>query len=639
MHVKDRDKENSTREMDADPEARQQTINIRNIRIYKLDPELANQIAAGEVVERPASVLKELLENSLDAGSSQIDISIERGGLGLIRVQDNGHGICKDDLELALSQHATSKILSFADLEGVASFGFRGEALASISAVARLNLSSCVKGQASGFSIQKAGRNAHIQLSLSPPTLGTTVEVRELFYNTPARRKFLRSERTESLYIDECFKRIALSQPAVSFTLRVDSKPPKRLVACKTLEAESRRVAELCGSTFIKTAHYIEAESNGLKIRGWLGSPTQTRAQADLQYFYVNGRSIRDKVVNYALRQAYQEYQVGGRHPSYVLFFELDPEAVDVNVHPTKHEVRFREVRAVTAFLIYSVRQALGEAMVSAMGTILPGTDTESLAGGQTDGLSENLLYGLVKDDNYKENNFDKSQDLESHITQPVAYQLLTKTQNSILIAEINSQTQETPEQWIHRVLTIIGNEFLVGENSEGLVLLDIKALVKAKTEQVMTKALLVSNSEIASRPLLMPFRIELKDLEKNNTLEHAKINFAQLGFSWSQIGPNSVLIRQVPFVINTIANDFEPFLEKLISLPEQEQAIAWIAEYVAKHEKLDLSEEKISKFLQDVQMVLQNQHNEGKFKSDKSLKSIYYRQLTLLDFKKIFAS
>jgi DNA mismatch repair protein MutL len=571
-------------------------------RIYKLAPELANQIAAGEVVERPASILKELMENSLDAGSSQIDVTIEKGGLGLIRVQDNGHGICQEDLELALSQHATSKILSFADLEGVASFGFRGEALASISAVSRLTLSSCVLGQVSGFCIQKEGRNGSITLSASPPTLGTTVEARDIFYNTPARRKFLRSEKTESLYIEECFKRIALSQPRVSFTLRIDAKPIKRLVACKNIEAESRRVAELCGQTFTKTAGFIEADNNGLKIRGWLGSPEQFRAQADCQYFYVNGRSIRDKVVSYALRQAYQEYLVAGRYPAYVLFFELDPEAVDVNVHPTKHEVRFREVRAVSAFLIYSIRQALSQTKSDSSMMDQPNAQDllNSLSGSSYSAATAaaTLEFG--------DRNLYHGTGIEGHIASPKSQPLF------------------------HKVLTILKDEFLVAENLEGLVLVDIRAVMAAKTRIILYKILRSPSSNtqemsieesnnnnleteslcsVQSRSLLMPLKFELKASAVSNAkfsiLENPKINFEQLGFSWSQIGPSAVLIRQVPFVIKNIDANFEEFFEKLLALSQLELAISLIADYVAKNEKLDMSEEKVNAFIKDLEIVL----------------------------------
>jgi len=664
-------------------------------RIYQLTPELANQIAAGEVVERPASILKELLENSLDAGSSQIDVSIERGGLGLIKVQDNGHGICKEDLELALSQHATSKILSFADLEGVASFGFRGEALASISAVSRLSLSSCVLGQTSGFSIQKEGRHGNVRLSVSPPVLGTSVEARDIFYNTPARRKFLRSEKTESLYIEECFKRIALSQPRVSFTLKIDAKPLKRWVACKTLEAESRRVAELCSLNFMKTAHYIEMENNGLKIKGWLGSAEQWRTQADLQYFYVNGRSVRDKVVSYALRQAYQEYQVPGRYPAYVLFFELDPEAVDVNVHPTKHEVRFREVRAITAFLIYSVRQALTQSMTIAMpmsmqmprqiprqiqmpmpiqmtnnndaaiqpiqsiveqrltqtlGSTSLGLGPSPLLTERTESTELTELTKLTKLRELRELRELEELTGRTELSELVDTEFLDRNGNvepglallalpgsmQMLEQKPPRQTPPRSDKLIHKILSILGNELLLAENPSGLVLVDISAVIKARTRKILTEFLEdPQDIPVQSRPLLMPLRLELKNLEKNHYLENHKINFAQLGFSWSQIGPTSILIRQVPCVIKTMGDDFEILFEKLLSASQMEQALELICEYVAQQERLDLSLEKAESLIKDLEIVLADTTANGKTEKRNIVSSVLpYRQIKIEDLR-----
>ncbi|HEV2523671.1 MAG TPA: DNA mismatch repair endonuclease MutL, partial [Gammaproteobacteria bacterium] len=328
-------------------------------RIHQLPVHLANQIAAGEVVERPASVLKELLENSLDAKSTEIDITVERGGIKLIQVQDNGLGICKEDLPLAIASHATSKIASLSDLEGVQSYGFRGEALASISSVSRLELISAVEDQSCGWSIQLEGRDKPPSLQPVAKRSGTLIAVRDLFYNTPARRKFLKSEKTEAAYLEEIFKRIALSQPAVAFKFQQGDGIQKRLPICRSLDAHIRRVAQLCGKRFVEEAYYIEAEANGLKLTGWLGSENAMRSQADLQYFYVNGRIVRDKIVMHAVRQAYQSVNSLGRFPAYVLYFECDALAVDVNVHPTKHEVRFREARTVHAFLSYAIQEGL----------------------------------------------------------------------------------------------------------------------------------------------------------------------------------------------------------------------------------------------------------------------------------------
>lgn len=652
-------------------------IEVRSFpkRIYKLSEELANQIAAGEVVERPASILKELLENSLDAGSTQIDISIEKGGLGLIRVQDNGHGICKEDLELALSQHATSKILSFKDLEGVSSFGFRGEALASIAAVSRLSLSSCVDGQDSGYCIQKSGRHGNIQLSVCPPILGTILEVRDVFYNTPARRKFLRSEKTEGLSIEECFKRIALSHPAVGFTLRIDNKPPKRLVACKSFEAENRRVAELCGANFIKQSQFMEAQNNGLKIQGWISLPKQTRAQADLQYFYINGRSIRDKVVNYALRQAYQGYELSGRHPAYVLFFELDPESLDVNVHPTKHEVRFRELRSVTAFLIYSIRQALAKAVVQDA-TVLEGKEiAESIEGaesrertGNTDGAENtegaegkslhsahsNRFNGTVSNQ-FKGRYLNLFQEPIQTFSAPI-------TSEPIFCESIKARYCEPVPT---RVLTVLNNEFVIAENPAGLLFIDIQAVIKAKTFNLLNQLLKEDLYDAKPRPslqprtLLMPLPVECKQNIKNSLFEDcdqdgnhdesqdwntdcnqygnsnvkSKNHLNQLGFFWTQIGPHSVLVRQVPFVMKTLGDDFVLFFQKLLSLEGPVQAMEWISEYVAKHEAANFNDEQLDEFIRNFEELM----SEKEKNSSVATAQAFYRLVILEELRKLF--
>lgn len=327
-------------------------------RIEKLSPLLANQIAAGEVIERPAAVVKELVENSLDAGATKIELDIEQGGMRLIRIRDNGSGISKDDLGLALSRHATSKIKHLTDLEKIMSLGFRGEALASVSSVSRLTLTSA-EANVSGYQVVTEGTD---QISDPEPAAhpqGTTIEVRDLFFNTPARKKFLRTEKTEFEHIDELVKRIALSVFNVNFTLKHNQKLIRQYrTATTSLECE-QRVSSLCGSTFIENALRIESEIAGLKLSGWAALPTFSRAQADLQYFYVNGRIVRDKLVNHAVRQAYQDVMYGNRHPAFVLFLEIPPDQVDVNVHPTKHEVRFRESRLVHDFVTRTIKDIL----------------------------------------------------------------------------------------------------------------------------------------------------------------------------------------------------------------------------------------------------------------------------------------
>ena len=330
-------------------------------RIKLLSPRLANQIAAGEVVERPSSVIKELLENSLDAGATRLDIDIEDGGIKLMRVRDNGSGIEQDDLPLALSRHATSKIYELDDLEAVATLGFRGEALASISSVARLALITSTNDDSLGWQVVAEGRDMQTEVSPAPHPRGTTVEVRDLFFNTPARRKFLRTEKTEYTHLEDVVKRLALSRFDVAFNLRHNNRAIYAWRAGDSQLEQERRVAQVCGPAFMESAVHIEMERNGLRLWGWVALPTFSRSQADLQHFYVNGRAIRDKLVSHAVRQAYQDVLYHGRHPAFVLYLELDPATVDVNVHPTKHEVRFRDNRSVHDFIYSSLHRALAQ--------------------------------------------------------------------------------------------------------------------------------------------------------------------------------------------------------------------------------------------------------------------------------------
>jgi DNA mismatch repair protein MutL len=327
-----------------------------------LPARLANQIAAGEVVERPASVVKELVENSLDSGATRIDIDIEKGGTKLIRIRDNGHGIDKDELTLALSRHATSKIHTLDDLEAIMSLGFRGEALASISSVSRLSLISRTATQEQAWLAYSEGRDMAVTLQPTAHPIGTTVEVLDLFFNTPARRKFLRTEKTEFGHIDELIKRIALSRFDVSIVLRHNGAVLRQYRASKTDAQVEKRIASACGAGFVRHMLKIELEHQGLTLRGWLADPNGARQQSDLQYCYVNGRMMKDKLINHAIRQSFEHSLSADQFPAYVLYIEIDPHQVDVNVHPAKHEVRFHQARLVHDFIYQAVASALAQA-------------------------------------------------------------------------------------------------------------------------------------------------------------------------------------------------------------------------------------------------------------------------------------
>ena len=324
-----------------------------------LSPQLTNQIAAGEVVERPASVVKELVENSLDAGANKIQIDIENGGANLIRIRDNGCGIPKEELSLALARHATSKISDLDDLEAILSLGFRGEALASISSVSRLTLTSRTEAQTEAWQVYAQGRDMETTIKPASHPVGTTVEVANLFFNTPARRKFLRTDKTEFAHIDEVIRRIALTKFNTAFTLTHNGKIIRQYRPAETLNQQLKRVGAICGDDFVKNALRIDWKHDDLHLSGWVATPNFSRTQNDLSYCYINGRMVRDKVISHAIRQAYAQYLPTDSYPAFVLFIDLNPHDVDVNVHPTKHEVRFHQQRLIHDFIYEGISHAL----------------------------------------------------------------------------------------------------------------------------------------------------------------------------------------------------------------------------------------------------------------------------------------
>ncbi|MFC3396779.1 DNA mismatch repair endonuclease MutL [Brenneria rubrifaciens] len=341
--------------------------------IQVLPPQLANQIAAGEVVERPASVVKELVENSLDAGATRIDIDIERGGAKLIRIRDNGAGIEKDDLALALARHATSKIATLDDLEAIVSMGFRGEALASISSVSRLTLTSRTARQSEAWQAYAEGRDMAVTIKPAAHPVGTTLEVLDLFYNTPARRKFMRTEKTEFTHIDEVVRRIALAHFDIAITLHHNGKLIRQYRPASDPSQHERRLGSICGSAFLQHALAVSWQHDDLTIHGWVADPAEAKQLPEMQYCYVNRRMMRDRLINHAIRQAYQDRLDNDRQPAYVLYLEIDPHQVDVNVHPAKHEVRFHQARLVHDFIYQAVMTVLQEAAAPRLAPSEPG--------------------------------------------------------------------------------------------------------------------------------------------------------------------------------------------------------------------------------------------------------------------------
>ena len=507
---------------------------MSNIQI--LSTQLANQIAAGEVVERPASVVKELCENSLDAGATKIDVEVQQGGAKLLKVRDNGFGISKEQLPLALSRHATSKIAQLEDLEAVSTLGFRGEALASIASVSRLSLTSnCDDG---GWMATSEGRDMAVQLKPAAHPRGTSVEVRDLFFNTPARRKFLRTDNTEYKRIDDSLKKLALSHMGVSFSLKHNNKVQFSLRAAEGQLEQEKRVADLCGSTFMQQALFLDDNRSGLRLWGWIGLPTFSRSQGDLQYFFVNGRSIKDKVVSHAVRQAYQDVLYHGRHPAYVLFLEIAPTDVDVNVHPTKHEVRFRDSGSVHTFVSSTLVKALASDRPQ---DHLQQHQSINPSGGenQSDAMDQSSLQLA----NYA--NVDYSRPWHRSESQAVRvpvgqYQSLYDTSKG----EADDNTEVPP---LGFAIAQLKGIFILAENAQGLIIVDMHAAHERITYERMKSA--YDDQGLVSQPLLVPENLVVSQREAAVVDENPSV-FEQLGFSVQRAGQESLIVREIPAIL-----------------------------------------------------------------------------------------
>lgn len=578
-------------------------------RIQVLDARLANQIAAGEVVERPASVTKELIENAIDAGSHRIEVDIEQGGARLIKVRDDGIGIGQQDLPLALARHATSKIGSLEDLEGVSSLGFRGEALASISSVSRLELvSNASEDPTDGWRVVAEGRSMEARVSPAPHPQGTSVSVRDLFFNTPARRKFLRTEKTEFAHVEEAFRRQALSRYDIGWVLRHNQKVVHQLPAVDSAASRERRIASLLGRNFIEHARYIERQAGSLRLSGWVGLPTHSRSQADQQYFFVNGRVVRDRLVAHAVRQAYRDVLYNGRHPVFVLYLDLEPDVVDVNVHPTKHEVRFRDGRMVHDFLFSSLHHCLAHTQpheaaenqgVNNQGADSQGADSHSIyhpsmdAGSDQTGAAQqgggDTSTPLAPEARWEQQGMALSSHGERH---PGAarvrrfmqgYQALHPDHEaSLLTPQTRASENATPDPE-HQVneqplaslmpaedptaapplgyaLGQLHGVYILAQNQEGLVVVDMHAAhERIVYERMKTQW---GQNGIDTQPLLVPVSLAASRGEVA-TVESEQAAIAQLGIEIDIAGPETLLVRQLPALLANA--DPEPLVRSLL--------------------------------------------------------------------------
>ena len=497
-----------------------------------LPSELIDQIAAGEIVERPASAVKELLENSLDARGTSIDLEVQAGGTRLIRIRDNGIGIPRDELALALSRHATSKISSLDDLESVNTLGFRGEALPSIGSVAQLRLTSRVQGAESGWSIDCDGGVVSAPRPAAHPP-GTTVEVRDLFFNTPARRKFLKTERTEFSHVDSVLRNLALTRFDVDWRLRHNGRTRLSLPPALGREGQEARLARVCGEAFVEHARYFEREVDDMHLMGWLAEPTFSRSQADMQFTFVNGRFVRDKVFRHAVRLGYEDVLFHGRQPAYVVFLRLDPRRLDVNAHPSKLEIRFRDSRNVHGFVHHTVESALasrldsGRRDASQPPARLAGSQVErahrsvpSLGGGGQHGLNLGMRRLDVRDATR-------------------LYDVLHAPPRTPPSAD------DTPP--LGFALAQLLGIYILAQNADGLIVVDMHAAHERITYERMKQQLKASG--LKSQPILVPVSLRVADNEAQ-AVEDARDELERLGFTANRRGLGEVRIDAVPLLL-----------------------------------------------------------------------------------------
>ena len=502
--------------------------------IHVLSPRLSNQIAAGEVVERPASIVKELVENALDAGSTQIDIDCEAGGIGRIRIRDNGAGIRSNELPLALSRHATSKISALDDLEAVSTLGFRGEALASIASVTRLDLISAVEGEA-GSMVSVEGRDMSPSIEAFGHPRGTTVDVRDLFFNTPARRKFLKTEKTEFGHIDAVVSRQALGRFDVGFRLTHQGRVTRHLPPALSGSVQSERIANLLGRGFMDAALVVDSSATGLSLKGWACRATFNRAQADCQNVFVNGRVVRDKLVSHALRQAYRDVLFHGRHPCYLLYLELDPAQVDVNVHPTKHEVRFRDSRLIYDFLLRSVSRVLAD-------------DRPEQVLGQ-----ESSFHAISADQQIETAQHQPGIRFGDSVRPSAGFDALSRLVKTTGLSESGKDFDQQDIPPMGYAVAQLHGVYIIAQTRDGMIIVDMHAAHERITYEALKHAL--DESGLVSQPLLIPVAVHVSQREAE-LVQEAQGLFQQFGLGVQCVGPETIRIEQVPAILRRASHE-----------------------------------------------------------------------------------
>lgn len=526
--------------------------------IRQLPDTLINQIAAGEVVERPASVVKELVENALDAGARRIDIDLEEGGVRLIRIRDDGDGIEPDELPLAVSRHATSKIASLDDLEGVSTLGFRGEALPSIASVSRFAVTSRRTGADRGASLEIDGGRIG-EITPKPHPQGTTVEVRDLFFNVPARRKFLKAERTELGHIEEWLRQLALARPDVELRVSHNGKPSRRWKGEGDLLSDAR-LNETLGEDFARNALHIEHEGAGLRLHGWIAQPTYSRASADQQYLYVNGRAVRDRSIAHAVKQAYSDVLFHGRQPAYVLFLELDPRRVDVNVHPAKHEVRFRDARLIHDF----VYRTLNDALAGTRAGQSPNAATAGAEPAAAEGGGGSVPYRWTPSQAPLGLQIEQTRAGYAALYGVGEAQAATVSggyaANASAYARFDTASRPQPAQPpalphsddatlppLGYAVAQLHGIYILAESAEGLIVVDMHAAHERIGYEKLKTA--HDGEGLRTQPLLVPAALAVSEREAD-VAEREEATLAALGFEVTRGGPQSLTLRSVPALL-----------------------------------------------------------------------------------------
>ena len=598
-------------------------------RIHTLNPALANQIAAGEVIERPASVVKELLENSIDAGATELIIRVEQGGSTLIEIMDNGRGIHAEDLPLAVMRHATSKIQTAEDLHAIVSLGFRGEALASIAAVSRLTLTSSQADDGIGYQVEVNGTafdHQEIQAVAAPK--GTHIRVQDLFFNVPARRKFLKKPGTEFGHIEEIVRRLALTHFDIRFVLEHNQSIKLNLPIADSGELRFQRVQQLLGRAFTENAYWMDADSINMRLTGWLGHPSDARAQADLQYVYVNGRIVKDKTISHALRMAYDGILHGHQHAGYLLFLEVDPENIDVNVHPTKHEIRFLNQREVHEFVRHYAKETLSQFQTATadLSDAMKVAENQALMSVQPRYQEPLQLHRRVEPEQTGEQapsdvltDFSSNQPQGVHYSaQPSRYQGSQQLNNALQsylaplrdtssavdqaqpLADFTVQSPKVDEHPLGIAIAQLHGIYVLAQNTEGLIIVDMHAAHERILLQQMKSAW--DKPEFwTSQQLLIPKVINITRMQATR-VEELKDQLARLGLEIDQYGDEQVIVRGVPAILHKanfealvpeLLNDLDPNDEAQGLLQKRDQILAGMACHgaVRAHRILGLSE------------------------------------------------